>query len=161
MVCLVCSANSTLKSLDVSGNPMSEAARKAVQLELVLCQMRNPEVTQINASNKGFDDQEAIKIGEGLRYVFIFVSGVFLSFQYSRHRNFLSSKRHFFGATRFFRLDIGAIFHEISSFFDRMQYEHLVDALVSPSQPNWRCGSLWDRCWSCVRAILPPKIFDY
>ena len=80
MICLVCSANSTLKSLDVSGNPMSKAARKAVELEFVLCQMRNPEVTQIDASRKGFDDQDAIKIGEGLRYVFIFASGIFLSF---------------------------------------------------------------------------------
>jgi hypothetical protein len=59
---------------------MSEAALKAVQLEFVLCQMRNLEVTWIDASSKGFDDQDAIKIGEGLRYVFILVSGVFLFF---------------------------------------------------------------------------------
>ncbi len=66
---LVCSANSTLTTLDVSDNPMSAAARKAIEVELILCQMRNPTVTKIDASGKGFDDQDAIKIGEGLRFV--------------------------------------------------------------------------------------------
>ena len=66
---LVCSANSTLTSLVVSDNPMSAAARKAIEVEFVLCRMRNPTVTKINASGKGFDDQDAIKIGEGLRFV--------------------------------------------------------------------------------------------
>ena len=49
---------------------MSAAARKAIELEFVLRQMRNPTVTEIDASGKGFDDQDAIKIGEGLRFVF-------------------------------------------------------------------------------------------
>ncbi len=49
---------------------MSAAACKAIELEFVLCQMRNPEVSEIRASDKGFDDQDAIKIAEGLRYVF-------------------------------------------------------------------------------------------
>ena len=80
MICLVCSANSTLNSLEVSSNPMSKAACKAVKLEFVLCRMRNPEVTDIDAATEGFDDQDAIKIGEGLRYVFNFASGIFLSF---------------------------------------------------------------------------------
>ncbi len=66
---LVYSANSTLTALDVSKNPMSAAARKAIEIEFVLCQMRNPTVTQIYAEGKGFDDQDAIKIGEGLRFV--------------------------------------------------------------------------------------------
>ena len=66
---LVCSANSTLTTLNVSDNPMSAAARKAIGVEFVLCQMRNPTVTEINAGSKGFDDQDAIKIGEGLRFV--------------------------------------------------------------------------------------------
>jgi hypothetical protein len=66
---LVCSANSTLTTLAVSGNPMSAAACKAIELEFVLCQMRNPSVTQIDTSDKGFDDQDAIKMGEGLRFV--------------------------------------------------------------------------------------------
>ncbi len=48
---------------------MSAAARKAIEIEFVLCQLRNPEVTSIDASNKDFDNQDAIKIGEGLRYV--------------------------------------------------------------------------------------------
>ena len=66
---LVYSANSTLTTLGVSGNSMSAAARKSIALEFVLCQMRNPTVTQIRASGKGFDDQDAIKIGEELRFV--------------------------------------------------------------------------------------------
>ena len=66
---LVCSANSTLTTLDVSGNPMSAAAHKAIQLEFVLCRMRNRTVTEIDASDQGFDDQDASKIVEGLRFV--------------------------------------------------------------------------------------------
>ena len=66
---LVCSANSTLITCDVSNNPMSAAARKAIELEFVLCRMRNPSVTKIDASDKDFDDQDTIKIGEELRYV--------------------------------------------------------------------------------------------
>ncbi len=65
----VCSANSRLTSLDLSGNLMSAAALKAIEVEFVLCQMRNPAVSKINASNKGFDNQDAIKIADGLRYV--------------------------------------------------------------------------------------------
>ena len=67
---MVCSANSTLTTLDVSNNPMSAAVRKTLELEFVLCRMRNPTVTVIKASGKGFDEQDAIKIGEGLRFVF-------------------------------------------------------------------------------------------
>jgi hypothetical protein len=59
-----------LTALNVFYNPMSAAACKAIELEFVLCQMRNPEVSEIRASDKGFDDQDAIKIAEGLRYVF-------------------------------------------------------------------------------------------
>ncbi len=68
--CLVCSANSTLIKFDISGNlNMSAAARKAIEIEFVLCQLRNPEVSQINASDKDIDDQDAIKIVEVARYV--------------------------------------------------------------------------------------------
>ena len=66
---LVCSANSSLTTLDVSDNPMSAVARKAIQVEVVLCQLRNQTVTRIDASGEGFGDQDAIKIGEGLRFV--------------------------------------------------------------------------------------------
>ena len=66
---LIRSANSTFTRLDVSRNPMSAAARKAIEVEVVLCQMRNPAVTEIYARGKGFDDQDAIKIGEELRFV--------------------------------------------------------------------------------------------
>jgi hypothetical protein len=66
---LVCSANSTLTTLDVSINRISAAARKAIELELVLRRMRNPKVTEIDMSGKGFDDQDAVKIGEVLRFV--------------------------------------------------------------------------------------------
>jgi hypothetical protein len=48
---------------------MSAAARKAIEIEFVLCQMRNPMVTEIFADGQLFDDQDAVKIGEGLRYV--------------------------------------------------------------------------------------------
>ena len=66
---LVCSTISTLTQIDLVGNPMSAAARKAIELEVVLCQMRNPTVTEIQVSATGFNDQDAIKIGEGLRCV--------------------------------------------------------------------------------------------
>ena len=69
MCSLVCSVNSTLTSIHVSHNPMSAAACKAIELEFVLCRMRNPTVTQIESSHEGFDEQDAIKIGEGLRFV--------------------------------------------------------------------------------------------
>jgi hypothetical protein len=66
-----------LTTLYVSHNPMSAAARKVIEVEFVLCQMRNPTVTRVIAPSKrdfakieSFDDQDAIKIGEGLRYVF-------------------------------------------------------------------------------------------
>jgi hypothetical protein len=52
---------------------MSRVALKAIELEVVLCQMRNPEVTEVDAYNKDFDDQDAIKIGECLRYLVHFV----------------------------------------------------------------------------------------
>jgi hypothetical protein len=71
---LVCSVNSTLTTLDVSNNPMSAAASKAIELEFVLCQMRNPTVTKIKANSKGFDDHGAIKIGEGMRFVLHIIS---------------------------------------------------------------------------------------
>ena len=66
---LVNSANSTLTTLGVSYNPMSAAARKAIEVEFVLCRMRNPTVTEINASGKGFGYRDFIMIGEGLRFV--------------------------------------------------------------------------------------------
>ena len=65
---LICSASSTLTELDVSDNPMSAAALKEIEVGFVLCQIRNPMVTEIDASNKCFDDQDAIKIGEELLY---------------------------------------------------------------------------------------------
>ncbi len=72
---LVCSANSSLTTLTVSNNiMMSAAARKALGIEFVLCQMRNPMVTKISAYDQGFDDQDAIKIGEGLRYLLHVIS---------------------------------------------------------------------------------------
>ncbi len=61
------SANSTLTSLDVSNNPMSLAACKSINLETVLCQLRNPAVTAIDARGKGFDDEDTTKIGKCLR----------------------------------------------------------------------------------------------
>ncbi len=40
---------------------------KFVQLELVLCLLRNVHVTQIDASLKRFDDADATRIAEALR----------------------------------------------------------------------------------------------
>jgi hypothetical protein len=69
-VCLffIYSANSTLQSLDMTDNPISEVGHKAINLEFFLCKMRNPEVTVIHASAALPDEQDAIKIGDGLRY---------------------------------------------------------------------------------------------
>jgi hypothetical protein len=82
---LVCSANSTLTILDVYNNPMSAVARKAIDLEFVLCLLRNPKVTQVHASDKGFDDRDAIRIGEGLRYV-IQLDFICLKYKYTLYR---------------------------------------------------------------------------
>jgi hypothetical protein len=62
------SANSTLITLAASHNPMSATTHKAIELEFVLCQMRNPTITSIRASWKGFNDEDAHKIYEGLWY---------------------------------------------------------------------------------------------
>ncbi len=59
--------NAALRELDLSGNSMSASARKSVELELVLCQMRNAAVTTIHASDKGFDDADASRIAHALR----------------------------------------------------------------------------------------------
>jgi hypothetical protein len=69
-----------MTSLYVYDNPMKDAARKAIELELVLRQMRNPNVAEIDASNKGFDYQDAIKIGEGLRRFLDLIAFFFLDF---------------------------------------------------------------------------------
>ena len=99
---LVCSANLTLTALDVSHNPMSAAARKAIEVDFVLCQMRNPTVTEIDTFRQGFDDQDAFKIGEGLRFVLHIISICLLS------RTFLFTKIHFFDvATPLFLVDKG------------------------------------------------------
>ncbi len=65
----VCSANSSLTTLDVFRNPMSDVVHKAIKLGVILCQLRNPTVTEVDATYKGFNDQDANKIGEGLRCV--------------------------------------------------------------------------------------------
>ncbi len=100
----VSSANSTLTEIYVSDNPMSAAARKAIELEVVLCQMRNSTVTEIQASGKGFDDQDAIKICEGLRFVLYIIPICFLS----RNKVSVFTKRDFFDcAIRVFVVDSG------------------------------------------------------
>ncbi len=49
------------------GNLASDQIRKLVALEVVLCQVRNAHVTEIDASDKGFDDADATRIAEALR----------------------------------------------------------------------------------------------
>ncbi len=59
--------NSTLQVLSMFDNPISAPALKSLELELVLCQLRNARVTTIDAANKGFDDADATRIAEALR----------------------------------------------------------------------------------------------
>ena len=59
--------NSILQSFLWSGNAVSDHVLKSVELELVLCQLRNAHITEIDASNKGFDDADATCIAEALR----------------------------------------------------------------------------------------------
>ena len=59
--------NSTLRTLELSGNTISAPVLKSVELECVLCQLRNAQVTEIDASGKGFDDTDATRISEALR----------------------------------------------------------------------------------------------
>ena len=69
-----------MRLLDVFGNPMSAMSRKSIQLEMVLCQMRNSTVTDIDASSHHFDDEDAIKMAASLQYVlFICIDIVILS----------------------------------------------------------------------------------
>jgi hypothetical protein len=59
--------NSSLHGLSFYGNPSSHRVCKLVALEVVLCQVRNAQVTQIDASGKHFDDADATRIAEALR----------------------------------------------------------------------------------------------
>ncbi len=68
--------NSTLRTLVLPGARISKFARKGVELELLLCKLRNAHVTQIDASNNHkalhgvdtcLDDAEATRIAEALR----------------------------------------------------------------------------------------------
>ena len=59
--------NSTLGELYISDNPISAPVCKSVELELVLCRLRNAQVTEIEASGYGFDDADATRIAEALR----------------------------------------------------------------------------------------------
>ncbi len=90
--------------------------------------MRNPSVTQIDTSDKGFDDQDAIKMGEGLRFV-LHIIPIFCLWS----RNFFFMKRHFFdGATRCFVVDNGHYQGFILLF---CQPKHLVDEIRALRQP--------------------------
>jgi hypothetical protein len=51
----------------LSGNPISASVLKSVELEFVLCRMRNAAVTDIDAGDKGFDDADASRIADALR----------------------------------------------------------------------------------------------
>jgi hypothetical protein len=59
--------NSTLQRFRLSGNSVSDHVLKSVELQLVLCQLRNAHITEIDASHKGFDDADATCIAEALR----------------------------------------------------------------------------------------------
>jgi hypothetical protein len=65
---LNCSANATLTQFNVDGNVMQPILLKSIELEFVLCQLRNPEVTEIHASDKKFHPCHYDKIGQALRY---------------------------------------------------------------------------------------------
>ncbi len=67
--------NSTLQTLGIRNlfsrlsrpNSFSAPVLKAVELELVLCRLRNPNVTEMDALGKDFDDTDATRIAEALR----------------------------------------------------------------------------------------------
>ena len=59
--------NSSLQNCVLYGNSVSEHVLNSVKLELVLCQLRNARVTEIHASDNGFDDADATRIAEALR----------------------------------------------------------------------------------------------
>ena len=58
--------NSTLQCLDIFSFSINAPVLKSVALELVLCQLRNAQVTEIDAWSKGFDDGDAARIAEAL-----------------------------------------------------------------------------------------------
>ncbi len=67
--------NATLRLLDLHDNFISASVRKSVQLELVLCRMRNAAVTHIiDASGKRFDGVDASRIADALRCEYGFAS---------------------------------------------------------------------------------------
>jgi hypothetical protein len=68
--------NTTLRRLDLKGNPISASVLTSVELELVLCQMRNAAVTNIDASRKGFDDADALRISDALRCAYGFAAAL-------------------------------------------------------------------------------------
>ena len=65
--------NSTLQALDISDNLISDPVCKSVDLEFVLCQLRNAQVTEIDARDKGFDDADATRIAGALRCDIVFL----------------------------------------------------------------------------------------
>ncbi len=69
-----CRLNAALRELDLSGNPLSNSARKSVQLELVLRRMRKAAFMRIDAFHGGFDDADASRIADALRCAFGFES---------------------------------------------------------------------------------------
>ncbi len=86
---LVYSYNSTLTRLDVFINPMSVAAHMAIKVKFVLCKMRNPTVNSIDASGEELDDQGAVMIGKGLRYVFRWTAFSFVMKKHLRQRHLI------------------------------------------------------------------------
>ncbi len=87
------STNSSLTALNMRPNPMSDKAHTLIERELVLCMLRNPRITQIDASgkeldddadasSKGFDDDDAAKFGQGLRYL-VFMDKYLLHVQFN------------------------------------------------------------------------------
>ncbi len=63
--------NSTLRKLGIFNSAITTLVFKSVAIEVVLCQLRNAHVTEIDASDKLFDDDDATRIGEALRCVMI------------------------------------------------------------------------------------------
>ena len=59
--------NSKLQTLDLVYNRISKPVQKSVDLEMVLCQLRNAQVTEIDALDDDFDDADAIRIAEALK----------------------------------------------------------------------------------------------
>jgi hypothetical protein len=63
---LSCRTTSRVTKLILDGNRVSARMHKSLEIELVLCQLRRPDLTQLMLRNKGLQDSDVARIGAGL-----------------------------------------------------------------------------------------------